>query len=203
MNPRTKIQPVFVEVSLRNAIARRLREHGIPEFDTIADEVTLDLTGKRVVNPPEGVPHKFTINGVQLVWPQGLDTRVPDAHEREPFNRALSSEYVWTDGRSYQVSTERITDEDNVRVLRTCYASLWKRVCAQANERAEQMRVEPPTAPVVTTSMLEGRNPVLEAEVVVKPKRARKKKVEPVVSQVDTLTSLQDDLSALKDRLGC
>lgn len=191
MNPRTKIQPVFVEVSLRNAIARRLREHGIPEFDTIADEVTLDLTGKRVVNPPEGVPHKFTINGVQLVWPQGLDTRVPDAHEREPFNRALSSEYVYTDGRSYQVSTERITDEDNVRVLRTCYTSLWKRVCMQANERAEQMRVEPEPAPV------------LETTPEVKPKRTRKKKVEPVMSEQDTLTSLQDDLSALKDRLGC
>lgn len=186
---RTKIQPVLVEVSLRNAIARRLREHGVPEFDSIADEVTLDLTGKRVINPPEGVPHSFTIEGVKLVWPQGLDTRVPDVHERESFNRALTA----------IGNNERMTDEDNVRVLRTCYTALWNRVRIQANERAESMKIESPSGPVVTTSMLKGTNPVLEAAVVVKPKRARKK-VEPVVP-ADTLTSLQDDLASLRQVL--
>jgi hypothetical protein len=177
-NPRTKIQPVFVEVSLRNAIARRLREHGVPEFDNIADEVTLELTGKHVVS-------------VRLHWPQGLDTRVPTAAECEPFNRALTG-----------VSNDRMSMEDNVRVLRTCYQALWHRVRIHANERAEQMASVPePTAPVVTTSMLKGTNPVLEATIVVKPKRkSTRKKVEPLVPS-DTLTSLQEDLTNLRKTL--
>lgn len=225
-NPRTKIQPILVEVSLHNAISRRLREHGVPEFDSIANEVTLELTGKHIVNPPTGVPHTFTIDGVQLTWPQGLDTRVPTTAECEPFNRALTG-----------VSNDRMSTEDNVRVLRTCYQALWKRVCIQANERVEQMASVPePTAPVVTTSMLKGTNPVLEASVgddgavTIKPKRksTRKPKVEstqqtldtlevdqpgtvewayaqtkvqPVVSTESTLTSLQDDLTNLRKTL--
>lgn len=190
-NPRTKIQPILVEVSLRNAIARRLREHGVPEFDSIANEVTLELTGKHVVNPPSGVPHTFVIEGVRLHWPQGLDTRVPTAAECEPFNRALTG-----------VSNDRMSTEDNVRVLRACYQALWHRVRIHANERAEQMASVPePTAPVVTTSMLKGTNPVLEATIVVKPKRkSTRKKVEPLVPS-DTLTSLQEDLTNLRKTL--
>lgn len=205
MSTRKRIEPVLVEVSLRNAIARRLRDHGVPEFETIAGQVVSDLTGEPVVAPPKDVPLQFHIEGVHLVWPRGLDTRVPSLHEREPFNKALKAI-----GRT----SSRITDEDNVRVLRACYTTLWRRVCIQAAETVERMkqegeRIPEPTGPVVTTAMLNGTNPVLKAEVYddkivvteVKPKRKRKTKVEPVVSEKDALTALQDDLADLRKSL--
>lgn len=148
-----KISPVHIEAMLHNAISRRLRERGITDHQEIADGVILDLTGNVVINPPAGVPHKFTVEGVHLEWPHGLDTRIPSDGERAPFNSALVAI-----GRTV-TKDNMMGPDDNVRVLRDCYKSLWRRVVmgigdaqpsTQEPEHATRPMVEVKLQPPVT-----------------------------------------------------
>lgn len=142
----SKVKPVHVEAMLHNAIARRLRENGIDNAQEIAGKVVLDLTGNTVIEPPEGVPWKFTILGVRLEWPHGLDTRVPDEHEHKALNSALMRTGI-------KSKTNLLTAQDKVAALRQAYIAMWRRrVLNLSGEFNEEETPVPdhPTAPMVS-----------------------------------------------------
>ena len=129
MNTRqSKVKPIVVEVAIRNAIARRLRDHGIAQYDAVADEVITDLFATRLTPTPEGVPTQFMYQGMHLNWPQGVDTRPVTPIEVLEYNQCLRMK--WDDGlKPDEVVTPVRVDEDfTARHLRTMYTTLWNRV---------------------------------------------------------------------------
>ena len=131
-----RIKPIVIEVAMRHAFHRALRNHNVPNAETITDEVLQDLLGSRVWNPPEGIPSVLTIEGVQLEWPQGLSTRAVTQQEIVLYNKALAR----------CKAHDRIDAEDNVRILRECFETLAIRVREQAPKEATPRPVPKPPA---------------------------------------------------------
>lgn len=167
MNTRqSTIKPIVVEMAIRNAIARRMRDHGIAQFDTLADEVVLDLFGTRLVPTPDGVPTSFIYQGTQLNWPQGVDTRAVTTDEAQMYTRLFA--LSWKDGLlpGEVMPPIVVSDQNNAAHLRIAYEVLWARV------KHNKAQVESPIS-----------EPVKEVKI---RKAGPRKKVQPVVPDVRT-----------------
>lgn len=181
------VKPIVVEVAIRNAIARRMRDHGIAQYDTIADEVVLDLFGTRIVPTPDGVPTGFIYQGTHLNWPQGVDTRAVTAEEAATYTRLFALK--WDDGllEGESVQPPVVTTENNAAHLRNAYEVLWARV------KHGKAQVESP----VVIKGVPVTAPVAEALVKVAKARKARKKVEPVVPTEVVVSALDQAITEL------
>lgn len=167
-------------VNMRNALINALAREGVEVTPDAMDSALTWLSegDKR----PDNLPESIVFGGVRLAWPRGRETRVPTAGERAAFNKALDHLNTSTD------NSNRLTEDDNVRVFRTCYESLVARLASEpsmALPRLTEQEVEQAQALVEA----EAPAPVIEHNV-------------PTDVQVNVLDGLLSDLASLSATLG-
>lgn len=169
-------------VNVRNALIHALAREGVQVTPDKMDAALVWLAEGDA--RPEHLPESIVFGGITLAWPRGRETRVPQANERAAYNKALKHLHTSED------ASERLTDEDNVRVYREVYSALVSR-----------LKMEPSMAlPVLTQREIEQAQALVEAEATPEPPVIEH--AVPTDVQVNVLDGLLSDLASLSATLG-
>lgn len=115
--------------TIKNRITHVLGVHGV-EPSTIESIWASLTTGDDPM--PEGVPSKFNVHGVTLVWPAGVGTRIIRPEERKAFNLALERN-----------GNELLDSEDSANEARRAYTALLSKSRNRMRDLVEEACGEP------------------------------------------------------------
>lgn len=170
-------------VNMRNALINALAREGVQVTPDKMDAALVWLAEGDA--RPEHLPASIVFGGITLAWPRGRETRVPTANERAAYNKALDHLNTSVD------SVNRLTDEDNVRVYRTCYESLVARLASEPSMALPRLTEQEIAQAQV---LVEAETPVVEPPVI--------EHAVPTDVQVNVLDGLLSDLASLSATLG-